>query len=183
MVDNLKVKCEQMDIKLRYNYNKRKLLSAGFKNEQPIIRAHRIFRRASADVASAVVAYYTKKSAVKKNYKSIINYIEKNSQVNEYKVFPPDDAMLELYIKKDQVTSVKSGQAAIQDAISASDTMDTPKTNGDAAAAVEMQMKEAQVMYILRTDFWGNESSLKPEDYINDASDDFIQLDIVIERR
>lgn len=172
MVDHLKEKCNQLKIKLLYNTNKRDLLSAAVIDEQPIVRANKIFRNAPEKTAQAVVDYYAKRAEASENLHRIYSFITEHIGDADYRVAPRGEAFLKLF-DRNKGPVVSNGKSQISEA--------AKKSGGQEASEEAENMTEAEIKYILRTDFWGNKSSLKSEDFINESNEDFIELDIVIE--
>ena len=186
MVDHLKTKCEISKIHLRYNYNKRKLLSVEIRNNQPILRAQRMFQRAPEHVANAIINYY--KVGSREHLDMIISFITEISQLPNFNVVPPEDVFLEMVNKENEAASSKATDVieSSQNDIKATDTKNASKGKkpDDLKKSLSLlednELKEADIRFVMLTDFSGNKSRMKPEDSIDTSSNAFIELDIVI---
>ena len=88
MEDYLKKVCKEMDINLIYNNNKRKVLSAEIKEDQPLIRANKIFRFCPYFVSQAIIGYYVDPKNTNRYENIIKDYLNKDPAIENYKIYP-----------------------------------------------------------------------------------------------
>lgn len=143
-----------LGIKLIYTSNKVTVLSCSHKDDIPIIRAHKIFKNCTNDLAIAIIGYYTDSSFEKENLKVIQEYVKENFSGELFKIEPFDEAFKSMCIKNIPVK-------------------ETHENNLEKIA-------EYKVSSMVQTDFYGNKLTIQPEGTLKLSNDDILELDITV---
>ena len=152
MENYLEKLCISLGIKLIYANNKVMFLSSDVKDNVPIIRAHKVFKSCTEDVAVAILRYYTSNNN-NEEYEIIIRgYIEKVLPEVSYKIKPP----------------IKGFKGSITDGIPS-------KTHPENRELVEYEVSSISII-----EPTGNEKMMNPDDAIPLSEDQVLEMDIVV---
>lgn len=154
MEDYLTRLSANLGIKLIYTSNKVTVLSCSYKDDIPIIRAHKIFKNCTNDLAIAIIGYYTDSSFEKENLKVIQEYVKKNFSSELFKIEPFDETFKSMCIKNIPVKEI-------------------PENDLEKIA-------EYKISSMVQTNFYGNKLIIKPEETLKVSSDDVLELDITV---
>jgi hypothetical protein len=155
MKDYLEKTCENLGIKLIFTNNKVVVLSAEIKNNQPIIRAHKVFKGCPYEVALALISYYSSENHIAKNEQILREYLVNNLISDTFKIRPVD-----MSFKK----GIEKG-------------IPSESTNIDNNPS----LVEFCVSSMVVKDFWGKKLQNASDNSINPSCNDILELDIVVD--
>jgi hypothetical protein len=154
MEDYLSKLSLNLGIKLIYTSNKVTVLSCSYKDDIPIIRAHKIFKNCTRSLALAIIGYYTDSETEKENLKIIEEYVKKNFLGKLFKIEPFDEMFKSMCLKNIPIK-------------------DTYVNDSEKIA-------EYSISSMVQTDFYGNKLILEPEKTLTPSNDDILELDITV---
>jgi hypothetical protein len=152
MIDNLKNFCAENHIQLVYTNNKYTILSSGFQNSTPMIRAQRFFKDCTEEIAKAIVYYYIDYKNKEKYLKLIDKYVKKEFKIDEYKINPPELNFLNYF--KDNTSNHKE--------------------------ELSNSFIEANISSMIIREFGGEAVNINGRDSINVSDDSITEIDIII---
>lgn len=172
MKDILKELCSKYQIELIYTENKVTILSTGFGNNTPAIRAHSLFKGCPEKIARAIIQYYVNFQNPGDVVEKIDEYVKAHFKSSYYIVKPAEEKYKMLLTKRIQPIKVQDN--------------DTPSLKSQDDEAPPMMEKDAKkemdILTIYRKDFWGNVTCMKPNDVIKSNANEIYELDITVNK-
>lgn len=147
--------CFNLGIELVYMNNKNIFLSAGVKNNTPIIRVHQSFKQCPLKVANAILGYYTKDKDREENLNIINQYLKDILLIKNFKIKESSGLF-----KKAAIESMPS------------------EIYEDEKGSF---LKEYNISSIDARDFYGNRIKINRDKYINPSENDVLELNITVE--
>ena len=154
MVNILENLCKKLNIKISYTNNKILILSCNSENNQPSIRAHKIFRECNENVAFAIIDYYTKAENRRANAKIIKDYADKELNFQLCKIAPPSDEFYDEVVK----------------------TMSEVSKHNEKSVVIELS-----ILSITKKDFYSNVYAVNPNEPLNVSKDGILEVNITVD--
>jgi hypothetical protein len=155
MRDYLKELCDNVNINLIYTSNKLIVLSPIINNNVPSIRAHKLFKNCTDEVAKAIISYYSGIDSKGEAFRIIESYVQKNFDSSKFKITSSNDEFKSYFSK-----AVMSAEPVIKN--------DDP------------YLMELEINKIRKVDFWGESMGIASNGSISTSGSEMIELDIEV---
>lgn len=155
MADYLKELCQTININVIYTNNKLTVLSQAISNNMPCIRAHKLFKGCTDEVAKAIVNYYSGMDVKDESLKIIENYVLKNFESDKFRIAPPIEEFKKIFTNR--IMSTKS-----------------------TGRSDDPNLAEFEIAYIKKVDFWGESTDITHNGSFSAKGSEMIELDIEV---